>query len=196
MTTPPIEPVTQEDREAVKWFQEQSLRWVHAALLNLEKSDVLGDKQDDSHPIYQAFARHRVACTMPAPSQHSALADKIESNLDYLQNHEYNPFEPDNQSQAFFVVCELSKQLAPVLEAIRRGPDTARTAALEEAAKAAFKFAVDVNALLTPLKSEWQQAGFWTEYDEMVFQSRPKVTMALEAALTNKPPNVSQEGEG
>ena len=39
----------------------------------------------------------------------------IEANLEYLQNHEYNPFEPDNQSQAFFVVCELSKQLAPLL---------------------------------------------------------------------------------
>lgn len=48
------------------------------------------------------------------------LADAIEANLEYLQNHEYNPFEPDNQSQAFSVVVKLSGQLAPILAALRQ----------------------------------------------------------------------------
>ena len=54
---------------------------------------------------------------------------------------------------------------------------------LVEAAKLALDFAVKVNALITPLKSEWQQEGMWTDYDESVFQMRPKVTLALQSAL-------------
>jgi hypothetical protein len=104
------------------------------------------------------------------PSQHSELADK----LDKLHS--------DRAVDGLW--CNvMPKDMLAIISALRQAPDTARVEALEEAAKSAFKFAVDVNALLTPLKSEWQQAGFWTEYDEMVFQSRPKVAMALEAAL-------------
>lgn len=66
---------------------------------------------------------------------------------------------------------------------------------LEIAARDAFDFACAVNNLLTPLKSEWQQAGFWTEYDEMVFQWRPRVTMALEAALAQLEAIRAQAGE-
>ena len=55
---------------------------------------------------------------------------------------------------------------------------------LVEALELAFDFACKVNALLTPLKSEWQDVNMWTDYDEGVFQMRPKVTMALQAALS------------
>ena len=55
---------------------------------------------------------------------------------------------------------------------------------LVEALELAFDFAVKVNALLTPLKSEWQAVNMWTDYDEGVFQMRPKVTLALQAALS------------
>jgi hypothetical protein len=65
----PIEPVTQADRDAVKWFHQQSIRLLHSALLDPAKADMLGKTTDDSHPIYQAFARHRIACTIPAESQ-------------------------------------------------------------------------------------------------------------------------------
>lgn len=55
---------------------------------------------------------------------------------------------------------------------------------LVEALELAFDFAVKVDALLTPLKSEWQDVNMWTEYDEGVYQMRPKVTLAVQAALS------------
>jgi len=107
---------------------------LQAWLLSLGTDDTPDDPLSGANKHY-IRAGLAFAAAMPkpdAPSQHSELADiaAIEANLDYLQNHEYNPFEPDNQSQAFFAVCELSKQLAPLL---RKAPCT-RIEALEEAA--------------------------------------------------------------
>lgn len=78
-----------------------------------------------------------------------------------------------------------AKQAAkPTGSALPVAPSLAAQDGLVEALELAFDFAVKVNALLTPLKSEWQDANAWSEYDESVFQMRPKVTVALQAALS------------
>lgn len=50
--------VTQEDIEAVKRFHGESARWMLNAIKN---GDPIGEERDLNHPIYQAFARHRIA---------------------------------------------------------------------------------------------------------------------------------------
>ena len=52
-----------------------------------------------------------------------------------------------------------------------------------KAMEAASKWISDVWPLLCPLKSEWQEAGFWSDYDEEVFNRRAEVNLQLLAAL-------------
>ena len=51
--------VTESDRRAVRAFQKASARYIHRVITDVSFGSALGEQQDDTHPIYQAFATHR-----------------------------------------------------------------------------------------------------------------------------------------
>ena len=60
----------------------------------------------------------------------------------------------------------------------------AREAKLREALEACSTWISDAYNLLCPLKSEWQEADAWTDYDEEVFNRRADVNIAARTALS------------
>jgi len=45
------------------------------------------------------------------------------------------------------------------------------------------QFLSDVYNLLCPIKSEWEQAGMWTEFDEAVFNKRADLNLRIQDAI-------------
>ncbi len=67
--------VTQEDIEAVKWFHKHAVKWVLDAII---RDDPIGEDRDLNHPVYQAFARHRIAAEQRGAERAAQIIDLIE----------------------------------------------------------------------------------------------------------------------
>ncbi len=50
----------------------------------------------------------------------------------------------------------------------------------------ASQFLSDVYNLLCPIKSEWEQAGMWTEFDETVFNKRADLNLRIHEAIRSQ----------
>lgn len=68
--------VTESDRRAVRAFQKASVRYMHRIITDVSFGSALGEQQDDTHPIYQAFATHRIEA---AKAERDRLQPKIEA---------------------------------------------------------------------------------------------------------------------
>lgn len=118
MTDDKLKP-TQADIDAVKRFHAESARWMLDAI---KSGDPIGEERDLNHPIYQAFARHRIAATDTQVSKHSELADRLEiacRNSEKARSKDHLAVEPFLAHIAYIVEADLPV----ILSALRQAPD-------------------------------------------------------------------------